>query len=152
MEDFLEGVVNSVLCCLSCGIGCSTGFVVIALVWLFMRPLYGGILLAIAVGMCICVGFVRNSTKTVRGVKKGKKHTAMGDGAPVEHGIAEEFIHALKLEYLQSNEGAVGQFLDGQSPEDVNLLVEYEQRVQGSADKASAIRSIEDEWEVSESE
>merc|ERR1712137_415008 len=135
IEDFLEGVVQSVLCCLSCGIGCSCGFTVIALVWLFMRPLYGGILLAIAVTMCVCVGVVRSSTTARRG--KGRSHSLMQEGVPVDTGVATEFIHALKQEYLYSQEGAVGEFMDVQSPDDQAVLVKYEQRVQTSVDKAN---------------
>merc|ERR1712025_1368448 len=47
LEGIVEGVVNFVLCCLSCAIGCSCGLLVIAVMWVFMRPLVGGTLLVI---------------------------------------------------------------------------------------------------------
>eukprot|EP00401_Gymnodinium_catenatum_P029910 CAMPEP_0117570656 /NCGR_PEP_ID=MMETSP0784-20121206/59316_1 /TAXON_ID=39447 /ORGANISM="" /LENGTH=464 /DNA_ID=CAMNT_0005368727 /DNA_START=20 /DNA_END=1414 /DNA_ORIENTATION=+ len=53
VEDCLEGIVTTVLCGLSCGIGCSCAFVVIGLVWLVMRPLYGSLMLLVA---CCCCG------------------------------------------------------------------------------------------------
>mmetsp|Transcript_63379 Transcript_63379/g.163057 ORF Transcript_63379/g.163057 Transcript_63379/m.163057 type:complete len:472 (+) Transcript_63379:81-1496(+) len=59
-EDLLEGVVDSVLCLMSCGIGCSCALFVIALVWVAMRPLVGGGLMAVALLLCCCVAGVRS--------------------------------------------------------------------------------------------
>ncbi|CAJ1363792.1 unnamed protein product [Effrenium voratum] len=52
LEDLLEGMVTCLLCVVSCCCGCSLGFLVIALMWLYMRPLIGGGLLAI----CLVLG------------------------------------------------------------------------------------------------
>jgi hypothetical protein len=54
VQDALEGVATAIVCAISCPLGCSYGLFVIALVWLFMRPLYGAILLAVCA--CCCGG------------------------------------------------------------------------------------------------
>jgi hypothetical protein len=62
IEDFLEGVVTSIICLLSCGIGCSCALFVIAMVWLAMRPLYGGLMLGACVLLCCAVAGCRSMT------------------------------------------------------------------------------------------
>jgi hypothetical protein len=52
MEDCLEGAVDSLLCCLSCGVGCSCALFVIATMWVVMRPMVGIPLMLLA----LCVG------------------------------------------------------------------------------------------------
>jgi len=69
LEDALEGVVGMVVCFMSCGIGFSCGFFVIAITWLFMRPLYGGLMLAGCAALICCVAAVRGM---VKGRKKDK--------------------------------------------------------------------------------
>lgn len=59
LENLIEGVVDSVLCCISCSVGLSCALFVMGVVWLFMRPLWGaGLLLACAV-LCACGYAVR---------------------------------------------------------------------------------------------
>jgi len=69
LEDFLEGLVTSFVCLLSCGIGCGCSVTVIAVVWLAMRPLYGALFLILACGCCGCVIWV---TKMMKGEGTGK--------------------------------------------------------------------------------
>lgn len=71
MEDLLEGMVDTLLCIVSCGIGCSCGLLVIALVWLFMRPLIGGGLMAVCLVLALCACAVANQNKSQR---KGLQH------------------------------------------------------------------------------
>lgn len=56
LENMLEGVVTTVLCFVSCGVGCACSLFVIALTWLFMRPLYGAIMLLVALCCCCAAG------------------------------------------------------------------------------------------------
>jgi len=70
IEDLLEGVVDAVLCCMSCAVGCSCGLFVIAVTWLYMRPLYGALMLAGSVTLCVCAVLVR-SQHTSRRKPKG---------------------------------------------------------------------------------
>jgi len=73
LEDLLETVVDSVICCMSCGIGCSCALWVIAIVWVAMRPLYGGALMAVAVLMCLGVAGVRAACAGGREPSKKRK-------------------------------------------------------------------------------
>ena len=50
MDPFLAGVMTCMLCVISCGCGCSCGLFVIAVVWLYMRPLSEPLVLFLAVG------------------------------------------------------------------------------------------------------
>lgn len=73
LEDFIEGMVTSILCVLSCGIGCSCAFFVIAVCWVAMRPLIGGCLLAVACCCCgaaIGVGYYFKSDKPKKGMQR----------------------------------------------------------------------------------
>ncbi|CAE7799685.1 unnamed protein product [Symbiodinium sp. CCMP2592] len=63
MEDLLEGMVDTLLCMVSCGVGCSCGLLVIGIVWLFMRPLIGGGLLLVCVVLGICAFAVAHQHK-----------------------------------------------------------------------------------------
>lgn len=54
MEDIIEGLVNAVVCVISCSIGCSCGLCVIAIVMLVMRPLWGGLLMLVALCLIGC--------------------------------------------------------------------------------------------------
>jgi hypothetical protein len=54
MEDIIEGVVYAVVCAISCSIGCSCGLCVIAIVMLVMRPLWGGLLMLVALCLIGC--------------------------------------------------------------------------------------------------
>jgi hypothetical protein len=69
LEDLLEGIVTSFVCLLSCGIGCGCGVLVIAVVWLAMRPLYGSLFMIFA--CCCCAGGVY-LTKMMKGEGTGK--------------------------------------------------------------------------------
>jgi hypothetical protein len=51
IEDLIEGAATCLVCVLSCGIGCSCAFFVIAVVWVAMRPLVGTIMFILA---CCC--------------------------------------------------------------------------------------------------
>mmetsp|Transcript_107099 Transcript_107099/g.333839 ORF Transcript_107099/g.333839 Transcript_107099/m.333839 type:complete len:468 (+) Transcript_107099:110-1513(+) len=75
IDDFLTGLVDGIVCLLSCGIGCSTGLFVIAIVWLYMRPLIGGSLLAASVLLCLCVVGIRSQATRQRPPKSAN---AMG--------------------------------------------------------------------------
>jgi len=52
LEDCLEGIVDWVICVISCNIGLGASFLVIAVVWVFMRPMWGIGLLVL--GCCCC--------------------------------------------------------------------------------------------------
>lgn len=61
IEDMLEGLATGVACAISCTVGCSCGFFVIAIFWLVMRPLYGGVLMAVPLG-CLASGVYAHKT------------------------------------------------------------------------------------------
>jgi len=67
-EDLLEGVVTWVVCGMSCGIGCSCALLVMGVVWVVMRPLVGGAILAVC-GCCFGGAILVRSQ--VSGNKKG---------------------------------------------------------------------------------
>lgn len=69
IEGLVEGVANTILCMISCSVGCSTSFLVIGLVWLYMRPLYGG--LFFLVSLC-CIGATCALGTQVANNRKGK--------------------------------------------------------------------------------
>ncbi|CAE8595079.1 unnamed protein product [Polarella glacialis] len=54
LEGMLEGIVDCILCFISCGFGVSSAFFVIAVVWVVMRPLIGAALLFASVLLCLC--------------------------------------------------------------------------------------------------
>eukprot|EP00932_Pfiesteria_piscicida_P003590 SRR837773.13499.p3 GENE.SRR837773.13499~~SRR837773.13499.p3 ORF type:complete len:142 (-),score=62.81 SRR837773.13499:170-562(-) len=56
VEGLIEGVAEAVICMISCSFGCSCSFLVIAVVWLYMRPLYGGAFMLISCCCCCAAG------------------------------------------------------------------------------------------------
>jgi len=63
MENVLEGIVDTALLLISCSFGLSCGLLVIATVWLAMRPMVGGPLL-LAVLVLMAIGYYAASTAT----------------------------------------------------------------------------------------
>ncbi|CAK9009487.1 unnamed protein product [Durusdinium trenchii] len=67
LEDLLEGMMTCLLCVVSCGCGCSCGLFVIGVVWLYMRPLIGGGLLAICAALAVGAYALGYTTKGAKG-------------------------------------------------------------------------------------
>eukprot|EP00438_Fugacium_kawagutii_P009639 Skav214988 [mRNA] locus=scaffold508:282856:291660:+ [translate_table: standard] len=67
LEDLLEGMVTCILCVVSCGFGCSSGLFVIAVVWLYMRPLVGLGLMAFCAALAAGVYFLGQKSKEKEG-------------------------------------------------------------------------------------
>lgn len=71
LESLLEGAVQCVVCLISCSTGISCGLFVISIVWVVMRPLVGGILMAfsiLAFGISwYCLHQRRDQQKVVKG-------------------------------------------------------------------------------------
>lgn len=72
LESALEGVVTMFLCLISCGFGCSCGLLVIAIVWVAMRPmiggpLLGGVIVLFVVGYCALSKADRDPQKRRKG-------------------------------------------------------------------------------------
>lgn len=63
LEDLLEGMVTCILCVVSCGFGCSCGLFVIAVVWLYMRPLIGGGLMLFCAALAAGAYFLGQGSK-----------------------------------------------------------------------------------------
>jgi len=59
LENFIEGVVDSVLCCISCSVGLSCALFAMGVVWIVMRPLWGIALLLACAVICACGYAVR---------------------------------------------------------------------------------------------
>jgi len=63
IASMLEGVVECVVCLIACNTGCSCGIFVIALVWVFMRPLVGGLIMAGALLFFAAGWFIMHRSK-----------------------------------------------------------------------------------------
>jgi len=74
MENVLEGVVDMALLIISCSFGLSCGLLVIAIVWLAMRPVVGGPLL-LGVLVLMAIGYYAASTakRDPRRMRKDKQ-------------------------------------------------------------------------------
>mmetsp|Transcript_11410 Transcript_11410/g.22016 ORF Transcript_11410/g.22016 Transcript_11410/m.22016 type:complete len:570 (-) Transcript_11410:164-1873(-) len=69
MTDMLTGLVNSVICAVSCLCGFSSFAFVAAVMWVVMRPMVGIPLLILGVGLCAGAGFVMHTCR-----KKGSRN------------------------------------------------------------------------------
>lgn len=70
LEGIFEGMVECVLCLVSCTAGMACGMIVIGIVWVYMRPAWGiGLLVGAAVLICASFYFAKSNQKE----KKGKK-------------------------------------------------------------------------------
>lgn len=97
LSSALEGIVEMFLCIISCGFGMSMGLFVIAVVWLGMRPMIGGPLMAASMTLMI-VGYcaMRKSERDPRKMRKGKQlyaqqqppHQASYEEQPYEEELA----------------------------------------------------------------
>ena len=54
LEDLLEGMVDVLVWMVSCAVGCSCGLLVIAIVWVVMRPQVGAGLLLVCLVLGCC--------------------------------------------------------------------------------------------------
>lgn len=50
IADVVESLVTMVVCCVACSFGCSSALLTVAIVWIFMRPFQGFVLI------CVCGG------------------------------------------------------------------------------------------------
>lgn len=66
LEDMVEGMVTGVLCIVSCGVGVSCALLVIALAWLAMRPMLGGLLIFLCVALFCCANAIAQHFKGER--------------------------------------------------------------------------------------
>lgn len=71
MSGAIEGIADAIVCMMSMGCACSCAFFVIAIVWLYMRPLYGVAFLTVT---CCCCGLVAYGANQVAQRSK-KKHS-----------------------------------------------------------------------------
>jgi len=72
LESALEGVVEIFLCIISCSFACSCGLLVIAVVWLAMRPVIGGPIMGAAVVLLVVAICAMRCGE--RNPKKMRKH------------------------------------------------------------------------------
>eukprot|EP00408_Alexandrium_pacificum_P061099 CAMPEP_0171163626 /NCGR_PEP_ID=MMETSP0790-20130122/5246_1 /TAXON_ID=2925 /ORGANISM="Alexandrium catenella, Strain OF101" /LENGTH=535 /DNA_ID=CAMNT_0011628349 /DNA_START=95 /DNA_END=1702 /DNA_ORIENTATION=- len=151
LDDLLVGLVGQVVCMIACAFGCASGLFVIALVWLYMRPLYGGLMMAGVVGLCLCGCAVR-SCASKKQVGRGKG--GRGGRAPVDPSLAQGFLEAARAEYVYGAPRAVESFFDGQGvePEDQEALNPYEDQIRNAYDKHQAISQLQAQWGLSASD
>jgi len=76
LESLVEGVVTTVLCVMSCGVGCSCALFVISIVWVAMRPLVGGIMMAVAILLFVGAGVIRSQYQVPDGAKRRRRKNA----------------------------------------------------------------------------
>jgi len=81
LEGAIEGIATAIVCMMSCSCGLSCSFFVIALTWLYMRPLYGAIFLLIS---CGCFGIFAYGGYTVSQNRKQKKGGSDAESAEAE--------------------------------------------------------------------
>merc|ERR1719265_1345530 len=112
---------------------------IIAIVWIAVRPLVGGLLMfCFFVVMCgfVCFKFYSKGTKVAAEDSAG---LAQGEVVGQEQAVAPEtaqgFVQSLRAEYLENNEGAVGQFFDRLPQEEQDKLGKFEEEVQAASDK-----------------
>lgn len=86
LSSALEGIVEMFLCIISCGFGMSFGLFVIAVVWLGMRPMIGGPLMAASLTLLL-VGYfaMRKSERDPKKMRKGKQLYAQQEPPYQEH-------------------------------------------------------------------
>eukprot|EP00413_Alexandrium_margalefii_P017010 CAMPEP_0204529304 /NCGR_PEP_ID=MMETSP0661-20131031/9992_1 /ASSEMBLY_ACC=CAM_ASM_000606 /TAXON_ID=109239 /ORGANISM="Alexandrium margalefi, Strain AMGDE01CS-322" /LENGTH=543 /DNA_ID=CAMNT_0051535321 /DNA_START=69 /DNA_END=1700 /DNA_ORIENTATION=- len=143
IDDFLTGLVDSVICFLSCSIGCSSGLFVIAIVWLYMRPLIGGLVLTAGILLCLCAFGVRSMSSKSKRPRKGGGRRGR---APVDPSLAQGFLEAARQEYVYGTSGAVGDFFDHMEPEDQEALEPFEAQVRDADDREGEIRHLQATW------
>mmetsp|Transcript_104405 Transcript_104405/g.196550 ORF Transcript_104405/g.196550 Transcript_104405/m.196550 type:complete len:507 (-) Transcript_104405:167-1687(-) len=149
---FLGDSIAAIACCVSCPPGCACAMVVIAIVWVAMRPAVGGALIVVFLcTMCAFVGFKaysKNAKVDSEATHLSSEPIGAGEGgaAPVAAGTARGFLDALRAEYVNGEEGACGAFLDAQSGEVQDKLNPFEEQVQNAGDKDEAINNIANKW------
>lgn len=71
LESIFEGMVECVLCLVSCTAGFACGMTVIAIVWVYMRPAWGiGLFIGAAVLICASFYFAKSQQKEKSGTKR----------------------------------------------------------------------------------
>lgn len=75
IQDALDNIAMAVVCAISCPIGFSCGLFAIAVVWLFMRPLIGGLLML----ACVCLVAGAVAIRSFVG-KKGEQRSLRQEG------------------------------------------------------------------------
>jgi len=80
LEDLLQGMMTCLLCVVSCGFGCSCGLFVIAIVWIYMRPLIGGGLMLFCAALVTAVYFYGQSSKNKDSRNLASEMASLKDG------------------------------------------------------------------------
>eukprot|EP00747_Dinoflagellata_sp_TGD_P113285 gnl/TRDRNA2_/TRDRNA2_171670_c0_seq6.p1 gnl/TRDRNA2_/TRDRNA2_171670_c0~~gnl/TRDRNA2_/TRDRNA2_171670_c0_seq6.p1 ORF type:complete len:475 (-),score=92.25 gnl/TRDRNA2_/TRDRNA2_171670_c0_seq6:278-1702(-) len=80
LEDFIEGVVGTILCFISCSCGCSSALFVMAVVWFVMRPLYGGLLLLVVFLLIGCAVAAGNMAPKKEAGRRRRRKSRVADG------------------------------------------------------------------------
>eukprot|EP00747_Dinoflagellata_sp_TGD_P113282 gnl/TRDRNA2_/TRDRNA2_171670_c0_seq3.p1 gnl/TRDRNA2_/TRDRNA2_171670_c0~~gnl/TRDRNA2_/TRDRNA2_171670_c0_seq3.p1 ORF type:complete len:477 (-),score=94.13 gnl/TRDRNA2_/TRDRNA2_171670_c0_seq3:278-1708(-) len=80
LEDFVEGVVDTILCFISCSFGCSCALFVMAVVWFVMRPLYGGLLLLVVFLLIGCAVAAGNMAPKKEAGRRRRRKSRVADG------------------------------------------------------------------------
>merc|ERR1712032_1645654 len=78
----------------------------------------------------------------------GVQPVMCGVPAPVTQDVAQNFLRALRQEYVYMQQNAVGEVVDCLPPEQSNVLLPFEDEVRDSADRAATINSIMSRWGV----
>eukprot|EP00913_Durusdinium_trenchii_P023057 g21649.t1 len=162
----LGNMVSTVICVVSClpATACTLG--VVGVVWVVMRPMVGIPLLCIFIIVMVAfivwkVFFAKKGGKleranALRGNVVGNPVEApasnqveapapKGYSGPVEEEVAQNFLEALRAEYVNGQGGAVGGFFESNGNAE-GALAPLEDEVRAAGDKNAAVNALARRW------
>lgn len=159
---YLGDAIQAIACVAACPPGCACAILVIGVVWIAMRPLYGlGCMVVFCGIMGAMAAFKFNSQSQKQGMSQQgeggiqvENNSAQvygaGDcsGAPVPPDVARNIVQALIAEYLENREGAVGTVLDDLPPDQQEVLAPFEDQIRDAPDRHAAIQDIRVQWRM----
>eukprot|EP00434_Breviolum_minutum_P001404 symbB.v1.2.001234.t1/scaffold63.1/size477159/5 len=162
----LGNAISAITCCVSCipATACTLG--VIGVVWLVMRPMIAIPLIIIFILVMVAMiiwkwKFAKRPDKVYDseqmddsgpgenpGTVVGKQEVEVKQYCgPVDEELARRFLTALRAEYVERQEGAVGAIFDDNGNAE-GALGQFEEEVRAAGDKNAAISSIAHRWNL----
>mmetsp|Transcript_19716 Transcript_19716/g.54179 ORF Transcript_19716/g.54179 Transcript_19716/m.54179 type:complete len:507 (+) Transcript_19716:57-1577(+) len=154
---YLGDSVQAIACCVACLPACACAMGVIGIVWVAMRPFVGIPLIVVfccGIGGLVVFKIYSKQQKNGGGGGGAAPQTigsfgsSSGGSAPVAPHVASGFIQALRQEYVNGVDGAVGNFFDGPGCDDAQTLAPYEDSIRSSGNPAQAISDLQQKWGV----
>lgn len=166
----LGNMVSTVICVVSClpATACTLG--VVGVVWVVMRPMVGIPLLCIFIIVMVAfivwkVFFAKKGGKVYDSEQSGQlvegnvvgnpveapasnqveAPAPKGYSGPVEEEVAQNFLEALRAEYVNGQGGAVGGFFESNGNAE-GALAPLEDEVRAAGDKNAAVNALARRW------